>query len=270
MPEAPEVEAVLRALRPHIEGCTIRDACIVHPIAIKPQRATEFVRHVRGQTIQSISRRGKYLLLNLSRGLLVLHFKFDGQLILFDRQPSPGVHVDVLLHLDKTVLAFVDPRHFGRILWYPDIASARSLSKLGLDVFSPSFTVPALAKILRRTNRFIKSALLDQSLVAGIGNIYSSEALWQAKLNPRKRAGRLKIGEIRRLHSSVVAVLRRAVRCCSEPPPDFRNPGWWFADLDKILRVYQREGRPCRRCGSAIRRIELAGRSTYFCPRCQR
>lgn len=270
MPEAPEVEAMVRALRPIVEGCTIRSARVVHSIAIKPQTPRFFAAHVQSRRIDRVTRHGKYLLLQLSDGVLVLHFKFDGQLILFDREPAASVHVDVFLHLDRGILGFVDPRHLGRILWYPDENSSPGLRHLGLDVFSKDFTLAAMSAALRKTKKPIKIALSDQTRMAGIGNIYSSESLWEARINPRKPADRLTAAELRRLHNAVVAVLRRALRCCSNPPPNFREAGWWFADLGKILRVYQREGQPCRRCGHAIRRMAQATRSTYFCPRCQR
>ena len=270
MPEAPEVEAVVRALRPIVEGRRIRSAQVVHPIAIKPETPQFFTKRVAAQRIERVTRHGKYLLLQLSNGALVLHFKFDGQLLLFEEQHSSAIHVDVLLNLDRGILAFVDPRHLGRLLWYPDENSSPGLGQLGLDVFSKEFTPAAMTTALRKTKKLIKLAITDQSRLAGIGNIYSSEILWEARLNPRKPAHRLGAAELRRLHNAVVAVIRRALRCCSNPPPNFRDPGWWFADLDKILRVYQREGQPCRRCGNAVRRIALATPSTYFCPRCQR
>jgi formamidopyrimidine-DNA glycosylase len=110
---------------------------------------------------------------------------------------------------------------------------------------------------------------MDQTRIAGIGNVYASEALWLARLSPRHRSDRLTPPEIRRLHKAVVSVLARALECCLDPPPDFRNPKWWFPDLSGILRVYGREDRPCARCKSLIRRIEQGGRSTYFCAQCQ-
>ena len=149
MPEAPEVEAVVRALRPIVEGRTIRSARVVHPIAVRPQTARFFAKHVEAQRIDGVTRRGKHLLLQLSDGVLVLHFRFDGQLVLFDKNPPRSTHVDVVLQLDEKLLAFVDPRHLGRIVWYPDRDSSPGLRKLGLDVFSKDFTLGALSAALR-------------------------------------------------------------------------------------------------------------------------
>ncbi len=116
----------------------------------------------------------------------------------------------------------------------------------------------------------MKLVLTDQTRIAGIGNIYSSESLWRARLDPRRRAGTLRVPEIRRLHKAVVSVLKRALECCRNPSPDFRDPEWWFAGLDRILAVYGRKGEPCRRCDGKIRRIAQAGRSTFYCPACQK
>jgi formamidopyrimidine-DNA glycosylase len=270
MPEAPEVEAIARALRPLVMGRTIRAFRVIHPIATKPQSPAALARILRGNKILRVDRLGKYLLLHLSHGVLVFHFKFDGRLLWFDRQHPRSVHVDILFTLDRGILGFVDPRHLGRAAWYASPESSNSLRSLGVDVFSTDFTANALAEILRSSSRPVKLVLLDQAKIAGLGNIYATEALWHARFNPWRLARRATPAESRRLHISVVRVARRALECCSHPPPEFRNSGWWFADLGKILRAYDLEGKPCRRCGTQIRRIQLGGRSTYFCPRCQR
>jgi formamidopyrimidine-DNA glycosylase len=141
---------------------------------------------------------------------------------------------------------------------------------LGIDALSRDFTPRRFAELLSRSKRPLKEFLLDQTRVAGIGNIYSCESLWHARLDPRRRANTLKPQEARRLHKAIVSVLARALECCLHPAPDFRNPEWWFEGLEQILRAYGREGQPCRRCGEPIRRIEQGGRSTYCCGRCQK
>jgi formamidopyrimidine-DNA glycosylase len=270
MPEAPEVEVVVRGLRPFVIGRTIRAFRVVHPIAIKPQSPDALAKALQGNRIVKVTRRGKYLLLNLTRGSLVFHFKFDGQLLWFDRVPARGIHVDVLFHLDRGILGYVDPRHLGRANWYANPESVPALRSLGVDVFSRAFTAPALAGILGASRLPVKLLLMDQEKIAGLGNIYANEALWHARLNPRKLANRVTPEESRRLHKAIVSTVRRALECCSHPAPDFRNPEWWFADLSHMLRVYGREGERCRRCGGRIKRIQQSGRSSYFCPRCQR
>jgi len=143
----------------------------------------------------------------------------------------------------------------------------------------PELPRPRKADILSRSDRPAKIALIDQTRIAGIGNIYSSESLWRARIDPRRAANSLRAAEIRRLHKGVVSVLRRALECCRNPAPDFREPDWWFTGLYRILAVYGREGKPCCRCGrlpagrqgrhGKIRRIAQAQRSTFYCPGCQ-
>ena len=127
-----------------------------------------------------------------------------------------------------------------------------------------------LAELLGGSRRPVKLFLVDQGRIAGLGNIYSNEALWRAGLDPRRRTNRLSAVETRRLHKGIVDVLRRALECCLNPAPNFRDPEWWFQGLEKILGVYGREGKRCRRCGERIRRIAQGARSSYFCPGCQR
>ncbi len=279
MPELPEVEAVVRTLRPLVQGRRIRCVHVFHAIATKPQAPSHVARFAEGRRIRSVHRKGKYVLLSLDRGLLTMHFRLDGQLLwfsnadeLFNRAntASNGVHVDVALELEKGVLGFVDRRHFGRVHAWESPEHCPGQSSLGLDALSREFTARCFRELLAASKRPLKDFLLDQSRVAGIGNIYSCESLWHAGLNPRRRASTLKPPEALRLHKAIVSVLARALECCLHPAPDFRDPEWWFQGLESILRVYGREGKPCRRCRTPIQRIAQGGRSTYCCRRCQK
>jgi formamidopyrimidine-DNA glycosylase len=279
MPELPEVEAVARALRPLVEHRRIRCLHVLHLIATKPQKASHLARVAGGRQIHAVQRRGKYLILTLDHGLLTIHFRLDGQLLWFRNarellaranQSENGVHVDVALELDKGVLGFADRRHFGRVHAWESVKSCPSLRKLGVDALSPKLQPPIFARLLASSKRPLKEFLLDQTRLSGIGNMYSSESLWHARLDPRRRANSLNPAEARRLHKAIVSVLRRALECCLDPAPDFRDPEWWFQGLESILRVYGRKGKPCRRCGKAVRRIEQGGRSTYCCLHCQK
>jgi formamidopyrimidine-DNA glycosylase len=279
MPELPEVEAVAQTLRPLIERRRIRCVHVLHGIATKPQDPSQIARLAEGQRIQSVRRKGKYLWLELERGIVTLHFKLDGQLLWFSNakkmfevanQKETGVHVDVAFELKNGVLGFADGRHFGRVLVYESAEACPALARLGVDAISPDFTPARFIEMLAGSRRPLKEFLLEQSHVAGIGNIYSCESLWHAKLDPRRRANSLNAAEARRLHKAIVSVLARALECCLHPPPDFRDANWWFQGLEKILRAYDREGRPCRRCGNEIKRIAQGGRSTYFCAHCQK
>src|SRR5271154_6373520 len=279
MPELPEVEAVARTLRPLVEGRRIRCVHVLHAIATKPQSPAQLSRLAGGQRIRSVERRGKYLLAHLERGLISMHFRLDGQLIWFSNaremlgranQPESGVHVDVALEFDRGVMAFADGRHFGRVHAWANAESCPALVNLGVDAMSPKFTAKRFAALLGASKRPLKDFLLDQTSVAGIGNIYSCESLWHARLDPRRLSNSLNPPQTRRLHKAIVSVLARALECCLHPPPDFRDSEWWFQGLEKILRVYDREEKQCRRCGHLIKRIAQGGRSTYFCAHCQK
>jgi formamidopyrimidine-DNA glycosylase len=279
MPELPEVEAVAQTLRPLVEGRRIHCIHVLHSIATKPQDPSRLARLADGQLIQSVQRKGKYLWLQLERGIVTLHFKLDGQLLWFSNaekmfevanQKETGVHVDVAFEFKNGVLGFADGRHFGRVLVYESKEKCPALARLGVDAISPGFTPARFIEMLDTSRRPLKEFLLDQSRVAGVGNIYSCESLWHAKLDPRRRANSVKAAEARRLHKAIVSVLARALECCLHPEPDFRDANWWFQGLEKVLRAYDREGKPCRRCGNEIKRIAQGGRSTYFCAHCQK
>lgn len=279
MPELPEVEAIARTLRPLTRGQRIRCAHVLHAIATRPQAPVELVRLSQGQRVREVLRRGKYLFLELDRGLIEMHFRFDGQLTWFSsakelleraNRGSGRVHVDVALEFGKGVLGFADRRHFGRVHAWKSVEACVPLKRLGVDALSREFTADFLSAKLRTSRRPIKALLLDQTRVAGIGNIYSCEALWHARLDPRRIAHSLDGKESARLHKAIVSVLQRALECCLDPAPDFRDPEWWFAGLENIVRTYQREGLPCKRCGQRIQRMEQGGRSTYCCLHCQK
>ena len=279
MPELPEVEAVARSLSPLVRGKRIRCAHVFHPIVTRPQPQAHFTRMVERRRIDGVRRRGKYLFLELDRGLIEMHFRFDGQLIWFStarellrraNAREGEVHVDLALELTKGVLGFADERHFGRMHAWESEKECKPLRHLGVDAMSREFTARFLAERLRNSKRQLKEFLMDQPKIAGIGNIYSSEALWQAKLNPLRPADSLNRAEARRLHKAIVSILRRALKCCMNPAPDFVDPQWWFQGLEQILRAYQREGKACKRCRQPIRRVEQGGRSTYYCAQCQK
>ncbi len=279
MPELPEVEAVARTLRPLVTGQRIVCCRVLPPIAVRPQSAATLCRNLSGRRIRAVERRGKYLLLQLDRGCVTLYFRLDGQLLWFrnsaeldakSNEARNGVHVDVALVLSNGVLGLVDRRHFGRVNYWAGEGDCPGLAALRIDALSPEFSAERFARLLANSSQPVKEFLLNQARVAGIGNIYSSEALWHARIHPRRRARHLRPAEALRLHKAIVSVLRRALECCLDPKPDFRDPSWWFQGLEKILRAYGREGKPCHRCGVPIRRMQQNLRSTYFCGRCQK
>jgi formamidopyrimidine-DNA glycosylase len=284
MPELPEVESIAISLRPLVQNQKIRSVEIFHPIATLPQSPTHISKLLTNRRITTVQRKGKYLFLLLDNDAAIeMHFRFDGHLVLFpntkdlaaraNKKPADqdnAVHVDVALELDKSVLAFADGRHLGRVHAWPSLASCPPFNALGIDALSPDFTAKTFTQLLAKSRRPLKEFLLDQSRIAGVGNIYSCEALWHARLSPFRLANSLKPIESRNLHKAIVSVLRRALERCQHPPPNFRDPNWWFQGIDDILRVYQRESEPCRRDGHPIQRTTKGNRSTYFCAHCQK
>jgi len=278
MPELPEVQAVVRTLRPFLKARKIRGVHVLHAIAVKPQRPSELARIAEGQRISDVGRHGKYLLVLLQSGLLTMHFRLDGQLVWFSSSKEflaranakiDGVHVDVALELDRGVLGSADRRHFGRVHAWRSRRECAGLGRLGIDARAKQFTANYFFGLLRGSRRPLKEFLLEQSFVAGIGNIYSCESLWHARLDPRRRASSLSLAEARRLHKAIVSVLARALECCLHPAPNFRDARWWFQGLERIVRVYRRAGESCKRCGERVARIAQGGRSTYYCKGCQ-
>ena len=279
MPELPEVEAVARTLRPMVQGQRIRCVHVFHAIATRPQPVAQLAKLSEGKQVVTVSRRGKYLFLELDRGLIEMHFRLDGQLVWFssakellrkaNRKPD-GVHVDVAFEFGRGVLGFADGRHFGRVHGWETPEACVPLRKLGVDALSREFTADFLRGELKSSRRPLKEFLLDQAHIAGLGNIYSCEALWRVALDPRRPAHSLNRAETAKLYKGIVSTLQRALECCLDPAPTFHDPQWWFQGLEKILRAYQREGLPCKRCGNLIQRIEQGGRSTYCCLHCQK
>lgn len=275
MPEMPEIEALARTVRPLLRGKRIARCDVIHEIAVRPssgrgaKQAAELLRRrVRGQRIQAVDRRGKFLLLRLGDGYVALHFRLSGKLLWFDTRKISG-HVDVAFALGKSTLGFVDRRHLGRVQWARWPEELPGIAALGVDPLSREFTPGRLAKLLSASRLPLKLFLLDQGRIAGLGNIYSSEAMWRARLSPLRPANQVRPAEVRALHKGIVAVLRRALECCLDPAPELRDPKWQFAGLGAMIRVYGREGKPCRRDGHPIRRIAQGGRSTFWCAHCQ-
>jgi formamidopyrimidine-DNA glycosylase len=281
MPELPEVEAVAVSLRPIVTKRKIRSVEVFHPIAVLPQNATHVSKLLTGRRIESVQRKGKYLFLVLDNSAAIeMHFRFDGQLIRFanakevearaNKKTDDGVHVDVALELDKGVIAFADGRHLGRVHAWKSLVDCPPYNELGVDAMAPEFTAKAFAELVGKSKRPLKEFLLDQSKIAGVGNIYSCEALWHSKLSPFRLANSLEPQQAVALYKAIVAVLRRALKSCLNPPPNFSDPEWWFQGIDKMIRVYQREGEPCKRDGHPIQRTTKGNRSTYFCAHCQK
>jgi len=255
MPELPEVEILARHLRPLLHGRTIRAVEVLRPKVLAPTPVPRFKAVLRGATFLDLTRRGKYLLFTL-RAL-----------------PK---HTAVVLDLGRNRFVYEDPRYFGRLT-----LDVRPVARLGPEPMAEAFTSELLAGALKRSRQAIKVKLLDQSLVAGIGNIYASESLFRAGLSPRRPANRLSRAQVEKLWQAIREVLTTAIECGSTIPLNFEtHPSdrlFYYgsaagaADFyTERLVIYDRAGQPCGSCGTLIKRIVQAARSTFFCPHCQK
>ncbi|MGI6208225.1 MAG: bifunctional DNA-formamidopyrimidine glycosylase/DNA-(apurinic or apyrimidinic site) lyase [Anaerolineae bacterium] len=269
MPELPEVETVARSLRPHLTGAVIRQVEVLDCMVIHAPAPTEFSRSLEGRRITGISRRGKHLLLALDDGRhLIVHLGMTGQLLLFDPAAEPPRFARVKLALeDGRILWYADMRKFGRLTLTDDVAGA--LESLGYEPFAPELDAGLLQSRLVGRRCPIKSLLLDQRVLAGLGNIYADEALFEAGIHPCTPAGALSLEEADRLLGSVRTVLARGIANRGTTISDYVDGQGQAGSNQAQLRVYGRGGQACHRCGCTIERIRLSGRSTCFCPACQ-
>lgn len=274
MPELPEVETVRRSLEPALfEGSIV--AVETSTLALRRRAIPRELlrRALTGARFTATRRHGKYLMLDTSAGATVLvHLGMAGRLLLVDGAAPAAPHTHVTVRLSSgRALAYVDPRRFGIVRLYPTPAlwTTEELADLGPDPLDEAFVEGGFAAALGRTRRDLKAALMDQRLVAGLGNIYVSEALFAAGLSPRRRAHRTRPGERAALYAAIREVLRRGVQNRGTSFSDYVDADGRKGDNQRALAVYGREGEPCRRCGAVVRRLVQAGRATYFCPRCQ-
>ena len=263
MPELPEVETVRRMLAPVVTGRKLLGLEHDDPAHRRLGRG------VAGRRVRALRRRGKYLLFALEGRLeLVAHLGMSGSLRL-----DEGAHTRARLAFEDTTVFFNDPRRFGRLVAVPagDYAALPTLARMGPEPLSRGFTARVLEERLARMRRPLKVALLSQEPVAGLGNIYADEALWRARLHPERPANTLAPDEVRRLHRAIRAVLRRAVELGGSTLGDgaYARPDGEPGYFQIEHAVYGRAGEACPRCGQALERFTLGGRSTHFCPRCQ-
>ncbi|MEW6447917.1 MAG: DNA-formamidopyrimidine glycosylase [Bacillota bacterium] len=272
MPELPEVETIRRQLSEKIGGLTIAGATVYLNKVIKEPSPELFVREIRGRKISGITRRGKYLLFDLSGGyLLVIHLRMSGQLVYESETAPQPHHTHMLLHLERGRLRLTDVRQFGRIWLLPAEESWRmaELRKLGPEPLSADFTETYLRNRLKNSRRQVKPVLLDQEIVAGIGNIYADEALHMAELHPGRRSDGLTVREVKKLYRAVKEVLQEGILHRGTSIQNYVDAEGQKGTHQDFLRVHNRAGQPCPRCGTAVTKIKLGGRGTYFCPGCQ-
>jgi len=274
MPELPEVETTRRGIAPLIVGQPIEDFIIYHPQLRWPV-CQSLPTRLQNQTVQSCKRRGKYLLVGFDKGYQMIHLGMSGSL----RHVSAGQPLEKHDHAEWRLpgvrIVYNDPRRFGAILWHDKadgpIEQHPLLSRLGVEPFSDEFTVQTLIKGFKNRRQAVKNTLLSGQIVVGVGNIYASEALFKAGINPQAPAGSLSAYRLTRLHQAIVDTLQAALEAGGSTIRDYLNAtGEAGAYFELHAQVYDREGQPCPRCQRPIKRIVQAQRATYFCSHCQR
>lgn len=270
MPELPEVEVTRLSFADRIAGGRVESVRLGKPLrwplGYKP---TQLV----GRTVLGVRRRGKYLLLDLSEGLLLIHLGMSGSLRFDPHLPLPAKHDHFDLHTSRGSLRLNDPRRFGAVVYCASEHAPEALKllgKLGLEPLSREFTPQALHTALKARSGAIKQVLLAGQVVVGVGNIYASEALFLARIRPTTRASRLSLARAARLHAAVIDVLSRAVTLGGSTLRDFSNADGQDGYFQLQAAVYARAGEPCQVCAGPIQTIRQGQRATFFCPRCQK
>ena len=271
MPELPEVETIVRGLAATLPGAAIRSVDVLKPDLIEDESAAQFAHALEGQTIRSVERRAKNIVIDTGGDFLLVNLGMTGRLFLVKEGDPEPTHPGVRIHLeDGRELLYHDVRRFGRLWRMSPEAWAAWEAKLGVEPLSEAFTAKWLFDATRKSRVAIKVWLMDQARVVGVGNIYASEALFRARVNPRTPADEITRPQARRIHGGVVEVLAEAIEFRGTTLLDYRDAEGEPGEFVRRLRVYDREGEPCLRCHRPISRLVQGGRSTFFCPHCQR
>jgi formamidopyrimidine-DNA glycosylase len=270
VPELPEVEITINELRPFVIGRKISLAEVFTERTIAQPIASEFSRQIAGQTIQAVARRGKFLVFELDGGWFwIVHLRMTGSMLLKPAGQNENKFLRVLVSLDnQTAINFRDPRRFGKMWLVKDIAEV--VGKLGIEPLTVEFSSSVLTSILKRKGIPVKSLLLDQTLIAGIGNMYADEALYQARIHPQRPANSLRHSEIVRLHSAIQSVLHQGIENKGASTDSFYRPDGVRGAAHLQFKVAHRKGAQCPRCGGTIERIVVGQRGTFYCPKCQK
>ncbi|HUV57010.1 MAG TPA: bifunctional DNA-formamidopyrimidine glycosylase/DNA-(apurinic or apyrimidinic site) lyase [Dehalococcoidales bacterium] len=270
MPELPEVETIKNELSPYIINHHITGVTLFWPKMVHQPSVEEFCSHLIGQRITGITRRGKYLIFNLSSGeVLIIHLRMTGSLLLKPASAGPDKFIRAILYLDnETGIYFRDPRKLG-VMWLAENES-EVVKKLGPEPLEPDFTRQTLNRRLQNRTAPIKAILLDQSVIAGIGNMYADEALFAARIHPLRPGGSLSPDEVERLHHAIQQVLWSGIGNKGASTNTYFRPSGETGTAHFQFKVAHRlSGKSCPACGTPIERIVVRNRGSYFCPRCQ-
>jgi formamidopyrimidine-DNA glycosylase len=274
VPELPEVETIAADLRPHLVGRTFLRCELRFPTIVRHPEPEAFIDAIVGMRITAVGRRGKYILIRLLDNIvLVVHLGMSGQLRLVDPETPLATHTHAVFDLDNTKqLRYRDPRRFGRLLLgtESDLLAAHAMPPLGPEPIDPAFGADDLYQRFRNRKALIKAVLLDQSTIAGVGNIYADESLYRARVRPDRIARSLSKGSVRRLHEALRLSLLIAIQNRGSSVDTYRDAWGEIGGQQERLQVYGRAGEPCFTCGRPLTLVRIAGRSSVFCRRCQR
>lgn len=269
MPELPEVEVTRRGLARALAGRRVSAVTVREPRL--RWRVPDAVRGLAGRELRAVRRRAKYLLFDCGDGQLIVHLGMSGSLRVLPAGSAAGKHDHVDVEFGDCLLRLRDPRRFGAVLWSPASAAPHPLlAQLGVEPLSRAFDGRRLHAMTRGHRVAIKAFLMDSRRIVGVGNIYASESLFRARIDPRTPARRLSPARCARLARAVKATLRAAIRAGGSSLRDFVASDGGYGCFQLRTLVYDREGRPCRRCGAPVRRVVLGQRSTFYCAGCQR
>jgi formamidopyrimidine-DNA glycosylase len=272
MPELPEVETIRRGLAPHVEGRRIEAAEILDVRLVMPELPAVVAGRLQGLVVERLERRGKYLVFRLSREhVLICHLRMTGNFLwtVAGQERLPFTRAELVLD-DGSLLRYTDVRRFGTWALLDAEDGAEYIAKrLGPEPLGP-WSAHELRRRLDGREAPIKAVLLDQRVVAGVGNIYADEALWRAQIHPRTPAARVRGAKVAALHEGVREVLQQGIEAQGASIRDFRRPDGGYGSAQERFAVYGRAGEPCERCGTPIERIVVGQRGTHYCPRCQR
>jgi formamidopyrimidine-DNA glycosylase len=273
VPELPEVETIRRQLAPSLDGRRLARVEVLDPRWCAPAPPEAITDALSGRAIERTGRRGKYLILSLEDDVhLVMHLRMTGNLLLAEAGDEEPAHLRARMTLDNGAkLLFVDVRRFGTgdVLLGSDALAEYFASRLGVEPLSPDFTADALRAQARGRKQPVKAFLLTQERVAGVGNIYADEALFRARIHPLRPVGKLRRAQIEALRDAVVETLEAGIDAKGASIDDYRHLDGARGSFQERFLVHTREGEPCPRCGTTIRKLRAAGRGTYVCPKCQ-
>jgi len=274
MPELPEVETIVRELcESDLIGKKICEVKVFWPRTIAIPNMADFCSQLVNQVIAKISRRGKFIVFTLSKDTLLIHLRMTGKLFFFNKEKKPSAHERLRIRLDDDrYLCYEDQRKFGK--WYLLSNPETKLSELGIEPLSKVFTLKALQQLIRKSSQQIKSFLLNQHHIAGLGNIYVDEALWEAKIHPARKTNSLSHTEIVALHRAIPNVLKQGIAhmgtSLGSKLANYFSVSGRRGGNQTQLKVFRREGLPCSRCHNQMIKISLAQRGTHLCPNCQK